>query len=607
MSLFSALNTSTNGLRYTHDALGLLSQNVANASNPNYVRREYVFDQGLQGSTIRRALEPYVQRQMWRESANSGYSSAQSDIMSQLDQLYGSPDSKTNLSSSYNAFYSAFQALRSDPSSSTQQSTLLSTAKLFASRLNSMSDNVQALRTGVEEAIGSATLEADHALQSIAELNRQITHAGSLPDPSLLDARDQAIKTLSGLLDVTITQAPDGGVSITTSNGNTLLDASGARSLSFDSHAPLDARSTYQSGSASRTVGTISLTSGGVDSVDLIAAGAIKSGRLAGLIDARDHVLVAAQAQLDDIAAGLSSALSDTDRASTAVPGGQELDLTGWQPGNRIKLTYRDSSGVDHKVTIIRVEDSSALPLDNSVSSDPNDTLIGISFAGGVVGAKAGLQSALNSIGSGLAINTGTGGALQITATGSASVTALSARVTATTMTGSGTGLPFFVDGDSGSTPFTDSLDGGPQRVGFAARIAVHPSLLTTSSYLTIYQSPANAASDPSRPTDLIDRLEKTGLESSQNANLGLGGTMVPLAQLIKQTLQVQANDIQRSASMNDTQKTIQAALEKRFSSTSGVELDQELSDMTQLQNIYTANARVLSAVKDMFDVLMRI
>ncbi|MFM8607942.1 MAG: FlgK family flagellar hook-associated protein, partial [Hyphomicrobiales bacterium] len=154
MSLFSALNTSTNGLRYTHDALGLLSQNVANASNPNYVRREYVFDQGLHGSTIRRALEPYVQRQMWQETANSGYSSAQSDIMSQLDQLYGSPDSKTNLSSSYNVFYSALQALRSDPSSSTQQSTLLSTAKLFASRLNSMSDNVQALRTGVEEAIG---------------------------------------------------------------------------------------------------------------------------------------------------------------------------------------------------------------------------------------------------------------------------------------------------------------------------------------------------------------------------------------------------------------------------------------------------------------------
>jgi flagellar hook-associated protein 1 FlgK len=75
---------------------------------------------------------------------------------------------------------------------------------------------------------------------------------------------------------------------------------------------------------------------------------------------------------------------------------------------------------------------------------------------------------------------------------------------------------------------------------------------------------------------------------------------------LIKQTLQTQANDIQRVASLNETQKTVQASLERRFSSVSGVQLDQELSDMTQLQNIYTANARVLSAVKDMFDVLMR-
>jgi flagellar hook-associated protein 1 FlgK len=60
-------------------------------------------------------------------------------------------------------------------------------------------------------------------------------------------------------------------------------------------------------------------------------------------------------------------------------------------------------------------------------------------------------------------------------------------------------------------------------------------------------------------------------------------------------------------SSLNDTQQTVQAAVDARFSSMAGVQLDQELSDMTQLQNAYTANARVLSAVKDMFDVLMRI
>jgi flagellar hook-associated protein 1 FlgK len=90
--------------------------------------------------------------------------------------------------------------------------------------------------------------------------------------------------------------------------------------------------------------------------VDLIAAGALKSGRLGGLIDLRDRALVTAQSQLDDIAAGLSSALSDNDRASTPVTGGYDLDITGLQPGNRIALSYKDSSGTDRKVTIIRVD-----------------------------------------------------------------------------------------------------------------------------------------------------------------------------------------------------------------------------------------------------------
>lgn len=607
MGLFSALNTSTEGLRRTHDALSVVSRNVANASNPSYIRRDYTFGDGPVGGSVRRALESYVQRQVWRESAATGFTAAQSDIMQQLDQLYGSPDSKSNLTASYNQFYAALQTLRADPSSSTQQSIFLSAAKNFADKLNGLSDNIQSLRTGVEEALANATSEANVALSTIGDLNKKIGQSGGSPDPSYLDARDEAIKNLSSQMDVSVTQAADGTVSITTKNGNTLLDASGARSLTFDSHSPLNANSSYNALSTLRTVGTISLGGSGIGSVDLIAAGALKSGRLGGLIDLRDRALVAAQSQLDDIAAGLSSALSDNDRVPTAVTGGYDLDLTGLQSGNRITLSYKDALGADHKVTIIRVEDPSVLPLKNEVTGDPNDTVIGVSFAGGVAGAKASIQSALDAIGAGLEVDTGTAGALRITATTPASVTSLSARITSTTLTGAGTALPLFVDGGNESTPFTDSFDTLPQRAGFASRITVNPALLSNSSYLSIFQIPANQAADPSRASDLINRLDHTNLESSQNSNLGLAGSNVPLSQLIKQTLQVQANEIRRVSSLNDTQQTVQAAVDARFSSMAGVQLDQELSDMTQLQNAYTANARVLSAVKDMFDVLMRI
>ena len=259
----------------------------------------------------------YIQRQMWRESATSGYWSSQSEVMGQLDQLYGVPGSKSSLSASYESFYSSIQTLRSDPASATQQSVVLTNAKILASKLNTLSDNVQSIRSAAEDSIGSATAEANQALTTLANLNKKIGMSGGNPDPSLLDQRDLALSRISSLLDVNVTIAGDGTASITTSNGNTLLDPSGARTLSFDSHAPLGANSSYNAVSSLRSVGTITLSGNGSGTIDLIAAGAFKTGRIGGLLDIRDRTLVSAQAQLDDIAAGLSSALSDTDRSGT--------------------------------------------------------------------------------------------------------------------------------------------------------------------------------------------------------------------------------------------------------------------------------------------------
>ena len=104
----------------------------------------------------------------------------------------------------------------------------------------------------------------------------------------------------------------------------------------------------------------------------------------------------------------------------------------------------------------------------------------------------------------------------------------------------------------------------------------------------------------------MITRLDTVGIESSPAAALGSAGLTMPFGRLMRQSLQVQANEVQRVAAGQETQKTVQASLEARFNATSGVQIDQELSDMTQLQTVYTANARVLTAVKDMFDILMR-
>jgi flagellar hook-associated protein 1 FlgK len=54
-------------------------------------------------------------------------------------------------------------------------------------------------------------------------------------------------------------------------------------------------------------------------------------------------------------------------------------------------------------------------------------------------------------------------------------------------------------------------------------------------------------------------------------------------------------------------QEVVLSTLRERASAVSGVNTDQELADLVEIQNIYAANARIISSVRDMFDALLRI
>ncbi len=48
------------------------------------------------------------------------------------------------------------------------------------------------------------------------------------------------------------------------------------------------------------------------------------------------------------------------------------------------------------------------------------------------------------------------------------------------------------------------------------------------------------------------------------------------------------------------------AALQQSFNEGAAVNVDAEMANLITLQNAYAANAQVLSAVKNLFDTLMR-
>ncbi len=215
-----------------------------------------------------------------------------------------------------------------------------------------------------------------------------------------MDQRDKAINQLSQLMDIRVSSGGNNQTSIYTTNGVELVGAQASK-LSFNSQGTLNANSQWNSNPAKSSAGTITCTLANGATVDMIATNSIGSGQIGADLMLRDKTLVQAQTQVDQLAASMASALSDKTTAGTAAPAalapkaGFDLDTSNVLPGNTINLTYTDTATQTlHNVTIVRVDDPTALPLSN-VGGNPNNPVIGVNFSGGMASVVAQLNSAL--------------------------------------------------------------------------------------------------------------------------------------------------------------------------------------------------------------------
>lgn len=623
MGLSTSLSTAINGLNATQIGIGVVSQNVANAGTAGYVRRvvstaDSLSGQqiGVQNTQVQRLLDTIVQSQLWQESAGAGYTSTRASALSNLDQLYGAPGSATALDTIYNNFTSALQGLQNDPSSYSLRTQVLDAAGTLARQLNTLSSGVQTLRTQAEAGIGAAVGKVNDLLGALTKVNARVVAApNDGATATLKDQRDSILSELSQYVDIKTSEDARGAVSVVTGSGVQLFDGQAAITFSFDQHSDVQPGDVWSTDPAKRGVGTITMQDASGNKSDAIANNVFRSGSIAANIELRDKTLVQAQAQLDEIAAQMSKALSDRQVGGTAATSGAAsgfgVDLTGLQSGNTVTLDYQITpGGQTRRFTFVRVDSAASLPLPASARGDVNNQVVGIDFSGGMASVASQIQTA---IGSGFSVSA-SGSTLQILddgAAGTRDVLGLTARPTSTALSSAGGSaeLPFFVDG-SGSKPFTGSYDGGSQAVGYAGRITVNPGLIADRSLLTLYStSPATAQGDATRPQLMLDRLTKS--QSAFTNAVGLDGSnassSMTISSYVQRVVSSQGQVVASAKSLDQGQQVALAAIQSRFQATSQVSVDQEMSQLIELQNAYAANARIISTVKEMMDVLMRV
>jgi flagellar hook-associated protein 1 FlgK len=504
MSLISSLTTAEGGLANVSAQLALVSHNVANASTPSYATESLdstsVTAGGigmgvLTGPAVRDVNLALQGASLQQNATVAGLQTTQTALQS-IDAISGTPGAGSDLGSLLGDLQDQFSTLLSDPSNSTQQSAVVSSANTLAQGINTLSNAYTAQRQTAENNVVSEVASVNTALGTIGSLSAQIVaqQSDGVSTADLENQRDAVVQNLSQLLNVTVLVQSNGNMVVSTASGTQLPTGSATGPLSVtDSSAQPGA--TVLNGD----IGGIML--GGVDVTQQLTG-----GQLGANITLRDTTLPTYQAGLDEFSQNLASQF-----------GAQGLTL------------FTDAHG--------NVPAGGGIPAQS-----------------GYVGFAAEIQ-----------VNPAVQTDPSLVVDGN------------TTVAGSPTG----------AAAFTPNPPGGP--AGFSTLITnVLDYALGADAQPGVPQPPANTAG--------------LGADGTLTLPFAPPSTLSAFATALTSE---EAADSASTSSQLGTEQAVQSTLAGQLTSQSGVNLDQQMSLMIQLQNAYGANAKVMDVVQNMFTQLL--
>jgi len=240
---YSGMGAALSGLEAMQAGLDTTSNNIANASNPDYAQetvnlvdspslRFYTgggdnpgveVGTGVMIQSISRGDDQFIDGQYWTANANSSYYATLSSQLTNTEQDLNM-SSTAGLQSALNSFFSSWQTLASTP---TTGSGVIGAAQTLTQQLNAASQQISTLQSQAGTEVANITAsggELDQYASSIAQLNVQIAaqNAAGLSSNALQDQRAAAIDKLSALANIKVTQQTNGSDTIT------LVNSSGA-------------------------------------------------------------------------------------------------------------------------------------------------------------------------------------------------------------------------------------------------------------------------------------------------------------------------------------------------------------------------------------------
>ncbi len=305
MNLDGALSIATGGLANINAQLGLISNNVANASTPDY-SVETANQQSLVAGTqpmgvlteaATRSVNLALQQSVFSQDSTVSGLTTTTNSLQALDALQGTPGQGSDLGSLLGNVQSAFTTLLGDPSNAAQQSAVVSAASTLTNGINSLSDAYGQQRQAAQASIVNAVTSLNTDLSQIGALSSRIISARVAGQSSadLENQRDAVVHSLSDIVGIKTLNQPNGDMIVVTTSG-TQLPTNSASSPVHTSSVTIGPGASYASG----TIPPITL--GGVD-----VTSQLQGGTLGANIALRDTTLPTFQAELDEFSSSLAT------------------------------------------------------------------------------------------------------------------------------------------------------------------------------------------------------------------------------------------------------------------------------------------------------------
>jgi len=286
-------------------ALHVTGNNIANANTEGYTRRRVNIESGTpyesqigyigtgaRATDIQRIRDNFIDTRINESKQDFSRWEAQKESMDRVEILFNEA-SGVGLNSAMSSFWDSWQDLANNPSGANERVITISQSELMANTLQTKRAELSTAQGNINSSIVTTVSEINAIAAQIDEINQQITsmeQSGQVANDHR-DRREQALKSLSELIDFSYIEEPTGQVRVTLGDGNILVGTPGNPAF----------------GQLTTTVNAGT----GLDDIAWDTApgvpinGNISGGKLKGWLETRDTVVAGYITQLDALASNL--------------------------------------------------------------------------------------------------------------------------------------------------------------------------------------------------------------------------------------------------------------------------------------------------------------